>query len=46
MQVRARAVPGQRYLGAKGLLPIDICVFILFLKNNSYSKLLNLLYIR
>jgi hypothetical protein len=32
MLVRARAVHEQRYLGAQALLPIDICVFILFLK--------------
>jgi hypothetical protein len=32
MLVRARAVHGQRYLSAQGLLPIDICVFILFLR--------------
>jgi hypothetical protein len=32
MLVRARAIHGQRYLGAQGLLPINICVFILFFK--------------
>jgi hypothetical protein len=45
MLVRARAVHGQRYLDVQGLIPIDICVFILFLKNSSYSKFLNSLYI-
>jgi hypothetical protein len=32
MLERASAVHGQRYLGAQELLPIDIYVFILFLK--------------
>jgi hypothetical protein len=32
MLVRASVVNGQRYLDAQGLLPIDICVFILFFK--------------
>jgi hypothetical protein len=32
MLMRARAVDGQRYLSAQGLLGIDICDFILFQK--------------